>query len=314
MDYVWSGDKLQRITANDGRQITLVYDASGRISSVTAPSGTWNYAYLNGRLRTVTQPDASQWVYQAEGKLNLAGADPLPVDDIFANCPENLDGVGGGFTYTVTHPSGANARFEFLGMRHHRSNTPKFCVKPNTQYEYLQIPNYSDNFTLVRKTITGPGLGSLVWNYSYDPGAADFYAADCVYGIEEICPPTKQQVVAGPNGVWERYEYGIMYGLTEGQLLKKETGAGPLNIQQVESYQYISDAAASSQNFPGMVGIDPRSYSDVLSSAKLRPMVARTIRREGIAFDWSVNTCSGKYCFDALARPINVTQSSAPSP
>lgn len=310
VDYTWSGDKLQSITANDGRQITLAYDTSGRIASAAAPTGTWSYAYLNGRLRTVTRPDASQWIYQAEGKLNLAGADPLPMDNPINNCPENFDGVGGAFIYTVTHPSGASARFEFPGMRHHRSNTPKHCVKPNNQYEYLQIPNYSDNFTLTKKTITGPGLAPMVWSYTYGTGAADSYEADCVFGIDELCPATKQQVVTGPDGSWERYEYGIMYGLNEGQLLKKEAGTGPAGILQTEIYNYLADSVASSQNFPNMVGADPRSFTDILSSAKLRPMVTRTIQRQGIDFNWGVNACSGKYCFDVFSNPTSVTKSS----
>ncbi|WP_334180583.1 RHS repeat domain-containing protein [Pseudoxanthomonas sp.] len=314
VDYAWSGGKLQSITANDGRQITVSYDTSGRIVSAVAPSGTWNYGYLNGRLRTVTRPDASQWTYQAEGKLNLAGADPLPSDDPINNCPENFDGVAGAFIYTITHPSGASARFEFQGVRHHRSNTPKYCVKPNNQYEYLQIPNYSDNFTLTKKTISGPGLAPMVWKYTYGLGAADSYMTDCSLGIDELCPPTKQQTVTGPDGVWERYEYGIMYGLNEGQLLKKETGTGPSDILQTETYSYIPESASSSQNFPNAVGTDPRSFSDTLSSSKLRPLITKTIQLQGIGFNWQVDLCGTTLCFDAFARPVRIVRGSAPSP
>lgn len=159
-------------------------------------------------------------------------------------------------------------------------------------------------------------MSTELWpvHYAYGIGAADTYEADCLAGVDELCPTTKQQIVTGPDGVWERYEYGIMYGLNEGQLLKKETGTGPGNILQTETYSYVSESVVSSQSFPNAVGTDPRSFSDTFSSSKLRPLVVKTIRQQGIDFVWRVDLCGTAFCFDAFARPVRIVRSSAPSP
>ncbi|WP_162456973.1 hypothetical protein [Pseudoxanthomonas kalamensis] len=313
VSFSWSGNRLTGIASNDGRQITISYDSSNRIVSAASSIGVWTYGYLNGRLSSVTFPDGSKWTYAATGKLNIMGAEGLPFDDFDNNCPENLDGVGGVFAYTVTHPSGAQGYFSFVGMRHHRSNTPKYCEKPSSQYEYLLIPNYSDNFTLVSKTVSGPGVSNLTWSYSYGDGAPDTFANDCTFP-GPLCPQTKFQIVNGPDGKWERYEYGIVYGVNEGQLLKSEVGAGPSNILEIRSNTYISNSSASAQVFPERIGNEVRSYADSFASSKLRPVLNARTNIQGMDLMWSVDSCGAQYCFDVFSRPTKITKSSSPSP
>lgn len=309
VNYAWSGDRLQSIAANDGRRIDLSYNGNGWVSSVTSSKGIWSYGYASNRLSQVTRPDASKWQYAAEGRLNLSGAPSLPSDDWLADCPDNFDGVGGWFAYTVRHPSGASTRFDFEGRRHYRSNVVKYCEKPSNTYEYLQIPNYSDNFTLVKRTLSGPGLQVMVWQYTYGNGDAGF-ASDCAAGNAYLCPASKEQRVDGPGGRWERYVYGLLYGVNEGQLLSKEIGEGVGAPLEAEQYTYLPESAIGSQVFPSTIGNEVRNFSDPLANAKIRPLIERRSQRSGTGYRWRVDSCGAGYCFDIFARTTRFTESS----
>jgi YD repeat-containing protein len=72
--YEWSNSRLQRIYANDGREIALTYDASGRLSTASAAGRVWSYQYSafnavvqsnTHYLSTVVLPDGGQWKYDA---------------------------------------------------------------------------------------------------------------------------------------------------------------------------------------------------------------------------------------------------------
>lgn len=75
VEYVWNGNRLDRISSHDGRSILIswITDASGheyisKISTNTLLRREWNYSYeyLSGQtqggfLTTITLPDASAW-------------------------------------------------------------------------------------------------------------------------------------------------------------------------------------------------------------------------------------------------------------
>ena len=66
VDFTYSNDafaKLQSVTSSDGRTISLTYNASGYVASVTDGTRTWLYSYTGGRLTQVTLPDASTWQF-----------------------------------------------------------------------------------------------------------------------------------------------------------------------------------------------------------------------------------------------------------
>lgn len=77
--------------------------------------------------------------------------------------------------------------------------------------------------------------------------------------------------------------------------------------------EYLSEAAAPNQAFHGLYGsvID---MSDP-STARVRPVVKRTTTQQERKFVWEVGAgCSGTYCFDTYAQPLEVVKSSSPAP
>ena len=308
VDYTWSGDKLTGISSNDGRQINLTWSGAN-VATATSSVGTWSYTYVSGRLSQVTQPDTSTWTYTPTGNLVIETTDPEPVDDPFNNCLEGIVDWTGNFAYGVTAPSGAKAQYAFSIRKHYRHNVPKVCVKPNSTYQYLQIPNSTLNFTLSQKTVTGPGLPTMTWAYSYHTGHSLGFADMCAVN-PLICPASKGNTVSAPDGSWTRYSYGMLYGVNEGQLLKVEQGNGPTEILRTQEHTYVTAAETVGQNFPGSVGLNPLGFADPLASA-LRPLKQTVTTQQGVSFNWQVGTaCGGKLCFDAFARPTQVKKSS----
>jgi len=113
--------RLTSMVASDGRSLTLAYDASGHISSVTDGARTWTYVYGNG-LTEVHLPDQSKWVISF---ANLRNAYTQPDSDQSLVCTRSgalsLQTTVSG---TITHPSGAVGSFSFKSIPHGRSYVP----------------------------------------------------------------------------------------------------------------------------------------------------------------------------------------------
>lgn len=296
VDYTYTGSKLTKIESSDGRVINLTWSGDN-ITSATSAMGTWTYAYSNGSLVSVTRPDASQWTYGRTGRLFIGSSPSLEFDDPFADCPEGEYPTGNTVVYSVTHPAGATAAFTLAPDRHYRSNVPHYCVKPTSTYEYLQIPNYSDGFTLFSKTVSGPGIPAQTWNYTYSGGHGLAFAYNCGTPGNPLCPASRQVTITGPNQTWERHEYGILYDINEGQLLKRETGSSATNILRTDTSQYISNAEAPTQPFPDLIGSNPLQYADQLAD-RMRPLKQRTIQQQGVAFTRSITA------FNEFGHPL----------
>lgn len=287
-----NGDELASITGYDkygvpdGRQITLNW-AGGRIQSATASTGTWTYGYNSlNQLISVTQPDGSQWTYAKSGKLFVRMPQPTePEDDYIANCPESDPGYSDPIVYSVKHPAGATASFTLGTERHYRSNVPHVCVKPSTTYEFLQIPNYSDSFTLWSKVVSGPGLTPMTWNYDYQGGHGLAFESACAQPGSTLCPDKRTVTILGSGAVntREEHDYGILYGVNEGQLLARRIGPASGPALQTTTNTYISDTEAANEPFPDQIGLNPMQYADQLSS-KMRPLKSRSILQQGVNF------------------------------
>src|SRR5690606_33494879 len=189
-------------------------------------------------------------------------------------CPEPglADGYTGDYQITITAPSGAIGNFMFSPVQHWRSAVPEFCIVTPPDYYYLIIPRYSWSYSLISKSVSGPGIASMTWNYSY--GQPDPFGGS-----------TKMNTVTGPGINWSRHTYGTAYEVNEGQLLQIERGSGSSVILMEQENQHITSAQAIGQSFPESVGVNPQLYSDRLASAWLRPIRKSTVTQQGSTFD-----------------------------
>jgi len=289
--YSYADDKLTTIKGYDsagvadGREIRLTWSGD-KVLSAWAPTGTWTYGYVGNVLTSVTRPDNSQWTYSRTGKLFVRMPPPTePQDDTIADCPEGDSPVGDSVVYAVKHPAGATATFTLSPQRHYRSNVPHYCIKPSTTYEYLQIPNYSDSYTLLSKVITGPSLDTLTWNYTYSGGHGSALAHNCGTPGSSMCPAVRKVTITGaaPINTWEEHEYGILYDINEGQLLTRKVGSSASSVMQTTTNTYITTAEVAAQPFPDLIGQNPLMYADQLAD-RMRPLKSRVINQQGVNF------------------------------
>lgn len=306
VSYTYSGDKLQSITSSDeARQITLTYSGSS-VSSASSSVGSRSYSYLGGALRSVTRPDGSRWTYEpVSGSMFISPGTPPVASGTQPICEETEWGTGA-FTYRVTHPAGAQATYVFQNRRHHRNNVPKMCVRPAPEYEYLQISNAVEGFTLLSKTIlVNTGTPAQTWTYAYDiynEGKPIAFAAECAsVGLgTTYCPASKSVTVNGP-GRFERHEFGILYNVNEGKLLGRYVGPNSSVVlrSQVNTYQAGGTGLGTVLTYANAVGTNPYLYGG-RSSNTIDPMLTSRITQQTTTF-------SREYtAFDVFAHPLTV--------
>lgn len=333
--------KLTKISANDGRVITLNYSGA-YVSSISDGTRSWSYTYNStpsGRttLNQVTLPDTSSWLinflaFTNDGEIRYL--DYVPLGEIIRTCtlneaPQNISNT---FTGTMTHPSGAVGAFVVDIREHGRSNVPISCrhvtTSPNQTGEPENNPNDDINmwatkaysFTLKQKRIGGPGLVTAEWNYSYVPGTTiyrypgttvkypvcDWLNYDCSLPScqSDSCAGSSKTTVTGPNGQWTRYTYGNSYRYNEGKLLKVETGTSEQDILKTTIQQY--DLTLQNQAYPARFGESQSTDGDGFQNEYHRPLTKTETDQQNIRFKYQVNE------FDNLARPKDVTRSSMP--
>lgn len=328
--YTWtnpynSPGKLTRIESSDGRIITLAYNILNQVSQVSTSGRAWTYAYTpNGAqttLNTVTQPDSSRWLINfselANTSLRYTRSTPQNPE---RTCLGGGDPIGQTqFTGSVTHPSGAVGNFTVKALQHGRTNVPLTCegfVTPVRQVwaERARIPFEYFAYSLIQKTLSGPGISTQAWNYSYAPQISYAYPAGSSYGrpictssancdaplcTSDSCAGTTTTTIAGPGGEVTRFTYGNSYLYNEGKLLKVEhgTAAGMLRTQQ-----FSFDLSRQDQVYKARWGSSLRPLGDGFTAEYHRPQVSTTVQQDGATFQ-STNTS-----FDAFARPVSVTR------
>lgn len=349
VDYTYANSwnassRLTKILASDGRQITINY-AGAFVSSVTDGTRTWTYGYSDtsrGRksLSSVTLPDASSWFIgfsaftDAEIKLNEAAFDePLRSCtrvEIPLNYAEQLVG-------SITHPAGGVGTFTVNIQEHGRSSVPVSCghvttypvgsepgLGNHTQDDINTWAISANSYTLIKKRISGPGLATAEWDYSYSPGISVYRypgtTRDWKYPVcdwnnyncalppcqSETCAGASVTTITGPGGEWSRYRYGNTYLYNEGKLLRVEKGESATSILSVVKNTY--DLSMADQAYPAKYGNSLRVGGDQFIGEYHRPLIETSTDQQGIRFKYHVNI------FDGFARPVKVTRSSDTAP
>ena len=323
--YEWSGDRLVRIHANDGREITLAYEpTSGRLLTATAAGRTWTYESDDGfSLSGVLNPDGSRWEYATNagsqigyphrieyepdpqepysGKLQRDDEEYCwPTNKILAQSP----------AFTITHPAGATAEFVFSPIRHGRTNV-RFRCMTGTDDDWRS--DFNDDalthevMSLKSKRITGSGLPASTYTYDYsglEAGYAPKSAEDDALTGATPPPHYKYITVTRPDGSRLVNRFGKDHLLNEGQLLQVDVLDAQGQLLRSTLNTYVDEAEAAASPFPASVGHNLVWSGDPLSAAALRPVKRSTVTQQAVAFT------SETLAFDAHARSLQVRKSS----
>jgi RHS repeat-associated protein len=311
--FAYTGDKLQSITASDGRKIALTWTGN-KVTGATATDTTpttaarsWTYGYAApnvgfpyGQLTSVTLPDTnSVWSFVHTGQPVATPAQQQPQEGQDPSCTEPfVSNKTFPYTLTMTHPAGAQGVFTFEFQRHYRSESPFNCldvIYPG--HQYLQIPNFFDSWTLQSKVISGTALPTMTWSYDY--GQVDPYQTAPCTG----CQQDKVVTVTSPDLSATAHTFGIAYAKNEGRLLQEAVLAPNASVLRTTSYTYLPDAQVGTQAFADIYGTSQIPNFDPISS-RIRPITLRAIAQDGATFSASNSS------FDAFARPLQVVKSS----
>lgn len=312
VNLAYSGKNLTSVSSPDQRIITVHYQTVAnvpRVHQVKTADKTWTYTYgssgqaFENALIEVRRPDDSTWKYGYPLGGGMAG-------DYFSPVLEGEDPTCTPNTFNmtqhvleITHPAGAKGRFEFVYDRHMRSGTPFNCAYHPVGGRYLTVPNYFDNFTLTKKTITGPGLPAMVWSYDYSGYPDDFTYQP---GFCQGCDLRKKVVVTKPDGSREVNEFGISYNVNEGLLLAVETQSAASAVLNRRTTAYLPIADVGTMGFPDRYGASLRSMDP--ADNLVRPVLETRLSQDGVSFE------TAHQSFDALANPTSVRRRSVSIP
>jgi len=298
---------LTSITASDGREVDVTYvSGTPLIHTIVAkaadtPSRTWTYSYdtpansAQTFLTGVGLPDGSAWSYGLEAFQK----DPIKV--AFSNC--NLDNVGtvtpGTATGTVTTPSGLTGTFAEAPVLHGRSYVPKSCWGGvnATQDVYFTIPNAYYQQSITSESITGAGLPTETWSYSYSPANRSWKSDTCA--SSSSCAATVYTDVTDPGGSATRYTFSNRFDATEGQLLRTDYYSGAAGTTLLRS---VANAYADPTGgpWPASYGLDLQGRDNTAQAEENAPLQQRTITQGGDTYAWQVES------FNTYAQPTDV--------
>jgi len=294
VNYTYTGEKLTRIESNDGRVITLTYNAANKVASVTAvasapaPNRTWTYSYSGSNFLTgVTLPDATGWSLSTTPLIITYINSPPPASP----CDLPSAFVSGNKIWTFTHPSGASAQFTFTPTRHARTQISQITtpcrviegeIEPGPSREF-------DTYALVTKALYGVGLTTATWTVTYGLTAND----------QKVVTQTH------PDNTKARYTFGTRFYRDEGKVLRAEvlTATGAVLRNTVTTYAITP----TGQAYAYRVGSTLHDVDDAFGSTTVTTTTNTTITQDSATFGSSTALAS----FDLFARPLSVTKSSS---
>ncbi|NKZ39983.1 RHS repeat protein, partial [Oleiagrimonas citrea] len=285
-----SAGHLTDITASDGRKLTLQYDSSNpdRIVSVTAqPSSgsprVWTYTYGTGLTR-VTLPDGSHWQYDlsALDSAYMAKGDSSSCEAL------GYDSTQASSTGSITHPSGLTGTFTVKPMRHGQWNGAASCLDmqnglSDTPGSHVTIPYGWYGFTITSRTVSGAGVPSATWHYTYQAANQTWSNHSCTGS----CSPTTWTDVERPDGSTVRRTFDNSFAsATESKLLRTDHYAGGVSGTPVRS-EVSAYASPDTSPFPSSVGGVLQGDVNYDQITSYTPLQRRDIIQNGDTYTWT---------------------------
>jgi len=312
-NYDSSTGYLTSITANDGREVDVAYTAgSPLIQSITekavdVPSRTWTYSYTvptqTYALTTLTGvqlPDGSAWSYQ------LGSVQSLLINLQNGNCqlntlPQLLP--TGGTQPSITAPSGLTATFNVAARLSGRSYVPRDCYGDDVGTANISVyPEYAAQFAMTSEVLSGAGMPTETWSYSYSPTNQSWGNDPCA--TNGTCATTVYTDVTDPNGNDTRYTFSNRFDATEGLLQSTNyysgAASGTLMRSEVDTY-----ANPTGGPWPASYGTDLLYRDNQSQVSELSPLSQRATTEEGDTYNWQA------MAFNAYAQPTDVKRYNA---
>jgi RHS repeat-associated protein len=300
--------RLMNIQSSDGRKLTFTYlPNSYVVRTINDGTRTWIYNYSTigptTMLSSVVLPDNTSWQLAGlygghdpqwgnNGLLNLEVRYVTNADSPPPWCDQPAQDLGGPVASgTMVHPNGAVGKFTMEPVAHGRNGVPRACYNNGTNYGAAYYPAYIDSYSLVEKTISGPGLAPLTWKFDYNGtnvGGWKDCGAPCIRPAIVLATNPKNEVT--------RYTYGATFDIDEGLLKRVDIGWDGSTALRSTSTSY-------SMKFTEPVGTSDQNRGDNWVATHRMPLDQRIINQQGVDLYWQVYPSD----FDSFARPTRVT-------
>ena len=286
---------LSSITANDGREVDVTYvPGTPLIQTITTKatnvaSRTWTYSYnaptaALPSLAGVQLPDGTAWSYQLPFETLM----PITQD---GNCqtkavPSIALPVSTEFTGTITAPSGLTGKFNVGLKLSGRSYVPQDCYGNSTVANAASFfPEWSAQFSIVSEVLSGAGMPTETWNYSYSPANESWNSDPCA--TSGTCATTVYTDVTDPNGNDTRYTFSNRFDATEGLLQETDyySGAASGTLMRSEVNTYANPTGGP---WPTAYGSDLLQRDNQSQVTELAPLAQKVINDvpNGDAYTW----------------------------
>ena len=307
--YNWSGNNLTSIVASDGREIDLTYKSGTPfIETATekafngAPTRTWTYTYGGTSavptLTNVQLPDDHAWSYQI-GNLESATLNTLG-----GTCTALPSLSSGAATGSMISPSGLTASFTITPIVHGRSYVPQVCWSPyaGSQTTYANIPDEYYQFSLTKEVLTGLGIPTETWTWSYSPPNQSWTSDPCA--ASQTCSTTVYTDVTDPLGHDVRYTFSNRFDASESLLLRTDDYSGAAESTTLRS-EVNTYANPTGGPWPSSYGTPLQPRTNHAQIEEVSPLQKRVVSQDGATFTTDVNS------FDAFAHVTSQTESSS---
>ena len=199
VNYSYTDGQLSSISSPDGRQINIAYETNAygkkRVSSMSANGQTWTYRYQNAananetdHLTEVERPDGRKWQLSLAA-LNITPGSATQRDYLYktvyntstqqmywqldriveTQCLDLLPATNPVQSAYLVHPNGARLDLSLRFTRFGRTGVPKVLTNytgtPKGEVHTNDLCFITNS--LQQKTVSGPGLSTMNWQYSY---------------------------------------------------------------------------------------------------------------------------------------------------
>ncbi|WP_353327977.1 hypothetical protein, partial [Chitiniphilus shinanonensis] len=293
VDYGYDGTLLTSLTAADGRAIRIAWSNTGQqatrlpqVTSVTAGSRSWSFAYSGDTQLTMTQPDGLSWqLGYRNWETYMTGIPPY--------------GTQFPLFTSITYPTGGQTRLDYA--RYLAPNDiPDGCNQPGCRDEIAKYVREQPRPVVMRKTTSDGG----VWTYQFYAGKGVdgiYVAYSFPTGADQAQIKSGTRVVTTPVGT-TTYGYVSPYDIANcqedqwrsGLLLSQRTANSTGAVLEQTSYDW---RYAQISNMPASLSSTCRS-----TVSRVPLQASKTITRDGKTF-------SSSYSYDSYGRVIATDES-----
>src|SRR5690606_7848770 len=156
----------------------------------------------------------------------------------------------------------------------YRGGVPQHVCHFANGSHVMGVADYSDTFSLVDKTVTGPGITPMTWAYGYGGGPHTRPPAllPCTGEPSDLAKTT---TVISPDQGQAVHTFGVQHACNDGRLLGVEIRSPANVVLRRQTHAYVTEAQAPSMPFAPLIGT--MSGSQDPSTSRLRPITSTVI-------------------------------------